>query len=242
MIRVAILSLFLLSSSIQAQIFFDLGLKGGYGGNLMLNSNVFDDSDLVHKFSSAYTVGGKLGLNFTMESAVTFELMYSGYTQNYNYKTLGDVGSDNTGLKELDYSSMDILVLYRKTGMGQYVEIGGEYSILNKATYSDANSEINSLDILNQTEKNRLKAVVGFGSNIMGGEMTLVSLGLRVKYDFTDFFQENLTGADTVYGKVYDSYKSTNPLTAMLILEINQGIGYFAQRSCPKRVKYFNYD
>lgn len=241
MIRVAILSLFLLGSSLQAQIFFDLGLKGGYGGNLMLNSNVFDDDDLTHKFSSAYTVGAKLGLNFTMESALAIEFMYSGYSQDFNYKTIDDIGSDNTGLRGLDYNSMDMLLLYRKTAMGQYVEIGGEYGIVGKATFNDENIS-NAVDIINQIEKNRLKAVVGFGSNIMGGEMTLISIGLRVKYDFTDFFQEAGSGADTVYGKVYDPYKSTNPLTALLILEINQGIGYFAQRSCPKRVKYFNYD
>lgn len=241
MIRVAILSLFLLSSSLQAQIFFDLGFKGGFGGNLLLNSNVFDDDDLVHKFSPAYTVGGKLGLNFTIESALAIELMYGGYSQDYNYKTPEDIGSNNSGLKTLDYNSMDILLLYRKTGMGQYVEIGGEYGIVNKATYTDADGGVNSVDLLNQFDKNRLKAVVGFGSNIMGGDMTLVSLGLRVKYDFNDLFNTE-QGADTVYGKVYEPYKNTSPLTALLILEINQGIGYFAKRSCPKRVKYFNYE
>ncbi len=206
----------------------------------MLNSNVFDDSELVHKFSSAYTVGGKLGLNFTVESALTFEALYSGFNQKYDFRTLDDIGSTNSGLRELDYNSIDFAILYRKTGRGQYVEIGGEYSILNNANFTDSVS-MNTVDIIDTVEKNRLRGVLGFGSNILGGNLTLVSLGLRIKYDITDFFQEQLNGADIVYGKVYDEYKSSNPISAMLVLEINQGIGYFAQRSCPKRVKYFDY-
>jgi len=240
MYKWTLLVFMLISSSLQSQIFFDLGLKGGFGGNLLINSNVFDDEDLTSKFSTAYTIGGKLGLNFTVDSGLALEAHYSGANMNYDYLVPDLAGGEDTRTRELTTNSVDLLVLYKKTGLGQYVEIGGQYSVMNKANLDDRNAGLESLDILPGLDKNRLSAVIGFGSNIAGGDMSLVSLGLRVKYDLNDLFANEDT--QLLYGQNYTDYQSTNPLTAFLVLEFNQGIGYASQRSCPKRVKYFNYD
>lgn len=174
--------------------------------------------------------------------------MYAGTEFKHGYDFITDGGGIDKHERSLKSSGIDFLALYRKNAAGQYLEFGGVYSIISEHTIADSNVAFdNSRDWV---DDNRIGAVLGFGSNIAGGGMSLLSLGLRLRYDFTDlwmtesdangFFNSNRDQANTT--PAYPEYKATSPASVMLILEYNLGLGHFAQRSCPKRVKYFNYD
>ena len=40
----------------------------------------------------------------------------------------------------------------------------------------------------------------------------------------------------------YENYKTTNPLIAQLVFELNWGLGYFAKTACGGRRHFFSFD
>ena len=76
--------LFIFSNSLFSQSWLEVGLKGGYGLDFLINKNISNDKTHTAKFAFGYTYGGKLGWNFNEEHAVTLDVLYSGFSQNYS--------------------------------------------------------------------------------------------------------------------------------------------------------------
>ena len=103
-------------STSSAQTWFDLGVKGSYGMTMMANTNIFDDRDVDHKITGGYGFGVSLGAHFGDHQGVLVEYMRSTGRQNFN-EELGTVQTNN-----YEWSTNDVLLLYRYTGFGAYFE------------------------------------------------------------------------------------------------------------------------
>jgi len=220
-------------------MWFDVGLKGGYGPTLLVNNNVFNDRTYDHKITTGYGFGGKVGIYFNEFNGVTFDAMYSRAKQGFSYETSQGGGELN---HDIEWNNLDLFLLYRMQQHGVYFEIGPAYSMVNKITQNDQGSpDVTDLtDFYNDTY---WSGVVGFGGYVANSGRFTLMLGLRASYAVTDFVNE--TGKAGNYPNPnrtleYESYKATHPLNVQLVLEANFGIGYFAKTCCSNRSTFFS--
>lgn len=230
-----LLGLFLSISVTQAQLWFDLGIKGGFTPGTSINTNIFNDENYTLKFAPGYQFGGKVGINFNPEHAIAIEgLMTTIQTKT----TVGE--ADATTLK-LNYLEIPILYRYNKEN-GGYSEIGPVIGLMQSAT-----GGINSVDVKDQFSKNTYGMMLGFGQYIGGGNLFGLNLGFRISYTFTDIINSDFQAAagNAVYTpsdlETLSSfeYKASNNLYAGIVMEFNFNLGYFVKGSgCHKNTRF----
>jgi hypothetical protein len=231
-----ILSLFITAHLAMAQGgWLEAGLKGGYGVNFLINSNYYSDHSFSPKLSFGYMFGGKIGINFNESHAITVDVTSSAFEQKYNYSRISD--SPRTvysgGVK---FNTLDFLLMYRKASDGGYIEIGPQYSMVSGVKMNDGGmSATPATDAASNMVKSYYAAAFGFGGYLVGTENFRVTIGFRATYGLTDIISS--VGKQNAFpvGYAYPSYKPTNPLTGMMILELNYDVGYFARSKCKKR-------
>ena len=229
-----VIVMLLLSINTYSQLFFDGGIKGMVGPNMLINENVFKDSDYEHLISVGYGFGGKLGFNFNESVQVVTEVLFSTFRQSFAITEDG-----NTWEKDIKINSIDIPFLFRHNkSNGSYVEIGPQYTILKKVSETRLNSS--ATDASPYFDKNYLAGVLGFGGYLMGWENFGISTGFRIIYSLAD-----IIGGETVpegfytYKAIsYPTDKGTNPLSFVFVLEFNYDLGYLAKSSCTGRRKF----
>lgn len=225
----AVLLVFIYSQSLYSQTWFDIGLKGGYGADFLVNTNFYNDGNFNPKLSYGYMYGGKLGINFNTEHAITLDVSSSAFNQTFNYtlKNINNTTSDNT--RSMGFDALNFLLMYKKTTNSSYLEIGPQYSIVTKTRFSDSNVPNANSDISSNLAKSYFSAVIGFGGHLVGTDNFGISLGLRVSYTFNDIISS--TGQQINFPSIttYPSYKPSNPLSAMLILSFDFDLGYMAK-------------
>ena len=98
------------------------------------------------------------------------------------------------------------------------------------------------LNAIEMGKKINATGVIGFGANVMGTDGAFSGiLGLRFEYGFTDAVSD--AGAETS-APIYDpavfteGLKSTNPIFAGVVFELNWGVGAFAVAKCGGRPKF----
>jgi hypothetical protein len=231
----AVLSLFLLSQAIHAQGWFEVGAKGGYGVNFLVNKNFYSDHYFSPKLSFGYMYGGKIGINFNDSHAITIDVTSSVFEQKYNYSLLNADSTRTIYARSMGFSTLDFILLYRKASDGGYIEIGPQYSMLSKAKWSDGANKLQNTDVSGNLVKSYYAAVFGFGGYLAGTENFRVTIGFRATYALNDIISS--TGKLNNFPSLtkYDTYKPSNPLTGQLILELNYDVGYFARSKCKKR-------
>ncbi len=222
-----------LSLSAKSQVWFEAGVKGAYGPTFLLDKNVFDSGNFKHKISTGHAIGGRLGVNFGYHAGLAVE--YVGATSKQDFNLSGDL---HTTYK---WKHNDILALFRYSGNGAYVEVGGKYSnmgdVTRETTPADAQVDGDVSDIF---EDSYTSGVLGFGSYIMGGDLLVVNLGLRLHYAFTDILKP---GKGDFYPAVSD-IDSPDPdaktlaTAAQLQLEVNYAFGRFSKEACHERRKF----
>jgi hypothetical protein len=228
----------LLTLSASAQKWIDLGLKGSWGPNILLNSNVFDDKDFNHRLSFGYDIGGKIGLNFGENHEVTFDVMSSNFNQKYDFNIFDSIsGSSPLYQKKFSMKTLDFLLMYRHNKDGRYFEIGPKYSMVKSATGSNEYIGHNDGVIKDNIVDSYVSAVLGFGSYLIGTDNFGITFGARFSYTFTDLISP--VGKEINYpsGTSYDSYKPSHPFTAMIVMEFNYDLGYIAKANCGERRK-----
>ena len=226
------------SFSTNAQLWFDIGAKGMFGGEVLLNSNYMNDGDVSFGFGTTYGYGGKLGMNFGYNIGIVGEYLFSNSKQSHSYNEGG-----TTFNNDLDWKNHDVLGLLRYSGSGAYVEAGIKFSMVKEINQNDENAPDFNVD--NIYEDLYKSAVLGFGGYIAGSSTLTVQLGVRVAYSFDDFITEDgqSTGAPFPgYSKRYDDYQSTNPLSIMGTLEVNYAIGYLGRKHCGDRIRLLNFE
>lgn len=230
-----VLGLFISVSVTQAQLWFDLGIKGGFTPGTSLNSNIFNDGNYTLKFAPGYQFGGKVGINFNPEHAVAIE----GLLTTIQTKT-AIKDADPTTLK-LNYLEIPILYRYNKEN-GGYSEIGPVIGMIQSAT-----GGTNSVDVKDQFSKNTYGLMLGFGQYIGGGNLFGLNLGFRISYTFTDIINSDYQSSfgNAVYQPTdvdsFDSfeYKASNNIYAGIVMEFNFNLGYFVKGSgCHKNTRF----
>lgn len=226
------------SLTLNAQLWFDIGAKGMFGGEVLLNSNYMNDGDISYGFGSTYAYGGKVGINFGYNLGIVGEYLFSNSQQSYSYNEGG-----NNFSNDIELMNHDILALIRYNGSGAFVEIGPKFSVVKEFDQKDEGfPDFNSNDVYQDLYKS---VVLGFGGYIAGSSTLTIQLGVRVAYSFDDIVQEDSqsTGAPFPgYSKQYDDYQSSNPLSIMGTLEVNYAIGYLGRKHCGDRLRLINFE
>ena len=220
-----------ISSSISAQLWFDLGLKGSYGTSFMLNSNIFDDDRVDHRFSPAYSYGASIGVHFDKRNGIVVEYLRSRSNQKFDDERV----NPTTELQQ-SWITDDIGLYFKHSGYGVYFEIGPKIGFVNDAFVTiDEGAE---QDMVPQVSETLYSGVLGFGTYLMGSESFTLQLGIRVQYQFNDLAADGEDGLPSYpVFEAYQDYTSTNPVHAQLMLEFNYVFGRFAKESCRDRWK-----
>jgi hypothetical protein len=134
-----------------------------------------------------------------------------------------------------DWSTNDVLILYRYTGYGAYFEVGPRISFVSDVmnTYHDQAA----MEVTELFEDKWISGVIGFGSYLAGSDVFSVQIGMRLYYQFGDMINEAGQAANLPAYIEYDTYKKTNAIAAQLHLEFNYAFGRFAKASCRDRWK-----
>lgn len=227
--------LLVVTNSVFSQGWLDVGLKGGYGLDFLINKNISDDESHEQKFSFGNVFGGKIGWNFNDDHAVNVDIMYSTFGIDYEYFTTSPIDSSKSFYtKKFNYSSLDFLFLYRNVKNTSYVELGPQFSLLKKASFTS-----DEFSISNETAKSNLvdsyfSAVLGVGGFIAGGENFRLTLGLRAIYTLNDIISDIGISNNYPSGNNYDSYVKSNPISFMAILELEFDVAFLATSNCKK--------
>ncbi|GEM_PF-570328 len=224
---------------IQAQPWFDVGVKGGIGTSFMYNSQIFDDQLIVHKFKPGYAFGAKLGFNFIQEHQLTFDVMKSSFKQGFTYRPEGWQGSADA-LREITVGGLDLLLMYRGNRNGTYFEIGPQWSTYSKVKYSDNGGDyISPLTPDQLVAKSNFGLALGFGGYILGTDNFGITTGLRFNYMFNDL--ASAEGRDANFPILQPTGKTniTNNIGIMFVMEMNFDFGYLVSPTCGERKKLF---
>ena len=227
----------------KGKAWFEAGLKGGGGLSLIVNKNVWDDKKAcAPSFSAAYSYGGRLAVNLSENHQVAFESMWGMRSQQYSF-LIDSVQYE----KSFKLSINDLALFYRFNGNnGGYVELGGQMTMISKATEKNSLGEF---DIKNNFQ-NYTSGCLGFGGNIVQSGSFTWTAGVRISYSFTDAIS-NDGGAnsdftyplnDPIVRKGYSTYKLTKPIAIQVLTEFNFDLGYFAKSNCKRgRVSFMTF-
>lgn len=220
---------------VQAQPWFDIGIKAGYGTSFMYNTQIFDAQKLTHKFMGGYTYGGKFGFNFSEEHQAALDVMQTTLRQGFIYYPEAGVES----LREFDIQSLDFLLMYRYNKKGTYFEFGPQLSQVSKVKYTDEGGDFISPDTPGQMiNKSLYSLALGFGGYIFGTDNFGVTAGFRINYSLNDIATESARGKN--FPMLYPADPDpTRNLGIMFILEANYDFGYLVSPSCGNRSKLF---
>lgn len=231
-----VLSFFICSQLMFAQGWLEAGLKGGYGVSFLINKNFYNDHNFSPKLSFGYMYGGKIGINFNETHAVTIDVTSSMLEQKYNYSTLNSDSTRTIYSGSVSFNTLDFLLMYRKASDGGYIEIGPQYSLISGVKVNDGGaSGTPAADPESNMIKSYYAAVFGFGGYLVGTENFRITIGFRAAYGLNDIISSTGKQNNFPVGFAYSGYKPTNPLTGMMVLEMNFDIGYFARSKCKKR-------
>jgi hypothetical protein len=230
-----ILASFFIFFNAQAQeMWFDAGLKGGWGPTFLYNQNLVNNANYSQQISTGYGLGAKFGFNFGYVHGISIDAIYS---QNKQYYRLKDGFSSVPDLT-VEWKTIDFYVLYKMYRAINYLEIGPKFSLMQLARNNGVESTPNYVE-------NYPSAVLGFGWYIMGRDAFNVIGGIRIEYGLSDIISP--AGKDAGYPaypvqtEAFDPYYASNPVIAQLVFEVNWGIGYFAKTACSGRRHFFKF-
>lgn len=231
----------------NAQVWVELGAKGGGGLSLLMNKNIFDDSSYNHQFSSGTGFGGHLGVNIGQSHGFVFDVMSHSMSQRFEYK----LGSSGIAFHEntINWKNLDLYLLYRYNNNRVYLELGPMLSLVRSVEQDDAGLALVEINIDDVYADKYYSAVFGFGGYLLGNETFSLNFGARIHYAMQDFVSEDGRISNSSSGikdfpapirdETYAEYKQTRPLFVELSLEFTFGIGEFAKESCSDRMHWF---
>ena len=206
--------IYLFASSLFGQTWIDVSFKGGVGPDLLINLNVLEDVDLVHKFSVGNTFAGKFGVNFGDIHSINFEVASTKFRQSFDFRA-----DDVLPGQEMSFNSIDYSFLYRKLSDGRYLEIGPTVSTTSEGSISSPN----------------FGGIFGFGRTIAGSDKIAINIGARFRYIATDLLNDSDGSESLYFSKAYAEYKISTPLSFMFMVEIDWAVGVFGRSNCYSR-------
>ena len=231
----ALLSCIFIFTAYHTQSWFDLGLKGGYGTSILMNNNIWDDSDYNHQISGAYSFGGKVGFNFNENHELTFDFMFNEFKQNFLYNQYDSISESSPLFKSsISYKSMSYIIMYRHNKDGRYSEIGTSIESILNVSREDEIDYFQGIE-RNDFIKSQANIVAGFGAYLMGSENFGITTGLRISYGLKDLISLSGQNKNLPTLKFYDTYNASHPLSIIFIIEANFDFAYIAKAQCSRR-------
>jgi hypothetical protein len=221
----------MMTSAATGQWWFDAGIKGSYGPTLLYDQNAFDSGRYKHKLTPGHSIGARLGFNAGYHAGLSLE--YASATSKQDFRFDNDL-FNTYKLKHNDFTGV-----FRYSGNGAYVEIGGKYS-----SFRDIEVEtVDVPDAVNVTEdfeKNYVSGIFGFGSYLAGDDLLSINIGIRLHWGFTELKNESGQESRQPWYNVppvenYDPDKKTSLAAGQLQLELNYAFGRFAKAACSDR-------
>lgn len=235
--QILTIALVALITPIFGQTFFDAGIKFGIGPTLMYNQNIFDDGVAYdHVLTSGTAIGGKLGVNFAGRHGVTVDYMSAKSKQDFDIPG---------GSHEYVWKHNDVLLMYRYSGNGAFVEIGPKFSFMNEVNTTLPGAA--ELDVTSNFVDNYKSVVFGFGSYLIGSDVLTLQAGVRLHWAFDDMISEQGRSFEPSYPATtrpqdYPTYEKTTATAAQFMLELNYAFGRFAKASCSQRWRLILFD
>jgi hypothetical protein len=221
----------------------DAGVKLGWGLTGMLNSNLFDDKNYEHHLTTGTSVGGKIGLFIGLYNGVTFDLMLSDNNQKFDFNDAQGVNRIHT----IEWKNLDLAVLYRMQKDGVYLEIGPQFSFVNKVNQTNPLDPLD--DVTKFYSKHYISGVFGIGGYLFNYENFTTMLGLRMGYGLTDMINDEGKKITPPYLNAYPTPTEVKPYSpaktsaawVQLNLEFNFALGFYGKSSCSKRATFFHF-
>ena len=235
--KIMMMMLFILTTlTTQAQwskhskFFIDFGPKIMVGPSLM-NSNVSFDTttNYKHKFNSyGLNYGVKLALNFGQHVSIVGEYIFANNTQNFEL--------DNGDTKQIKSRGYEIPLMIRHNNENfGYLEGGIVLGRTKSVTETQLDGVTDFTELYN-TKSTGL--VFGLGGYLFTMENFGISAGLRYRYDFVDFINQNNTISNNSVFALDPQVEKANNMSLMFVLEFNYDLGFTMARSaCGDRRK-----
>ncbi len=239
--RILLLTTAIFTFNTYAQLWFDIGAKGGYGTGFLINKTLNKDNRLSVTPGSNYFYGGKLGINFGEEHTISLDFSYNN--NSYSFLQTGLLGTSQSYKYTINYSAFTFAPLYKHTSDAQYLEIGPEFSFVKNASVSDMANPLSPNANGNAINPHLMGAVFGFGGYIIGNQKLSLSMGLRFHYYFTNLTSSSFSGTNYPLVNYPDitTHASTNPLAIQVLVEVNYSLAQLARASCGKRVALISF-
>ncbi|MCS6917335.1 MAG: outer membrane beta-barrel protein [Chitinophagales bacterium] len=171
---------------------FWIGAGGAYNGTWLLNDNVNDQGPNLNPAATGAPSLGIMALYMANEIfGVSLEGQLSRIDQRFNGT---DAGVDFEARTKTSWIDIPLLLFLRSKG-GFYMEIGPQFSLLNKVTETAETTPSSPLaytdkDFTDNFKSNQISGVFGLGGMFPITETISLKGGLRLQYGFTDVIVE----------------------------------------------------
>ncbi|MEX1191544.1 MAG: hypothetical protein WED10_14590 [Brumimicrobium sp.] len=220
-------------STLQSQTWFEIGIKGGPATSVLVNNNIFDDTQFDHSFLPSYFFGGKLGVNFGESNGVALHVGMTKVQQAFNNNYPGATFDR----RRFESNVLEIGLLYHRTKSAGYFEIGPRISLVQDGTIADDGGT--PQDFSEHLASPYYGLDLGFGSYFIGGEHLSLLAGFRFSYGFSPIASSERELAPVTAN--YDTEGGVHVLTAMLSFELNYSLGYLVRSSCGRRTAWISF-
>ena len=223
------LSLLLLTGTLSAQVWLEIGPKASFGLSGYYNSTLANSNDHDYSINLAYNYGAALGINVGDYHGLNIEALFGTYFQDLTYR-----GPDGPQRNSLEWEVLDLYALYRYyPKSGYYFELGPKLTRINEISQTLG---IDPIDIDGQYEEDYFSGVFGFGAFLSGSEVLVFKTGLRFEYGFSDLVSADGMAANfPAFYVGQGDVGSTNPFRVSFGIEISFGIGGIAKAACGNR-------
>ena len=236
---ITFIALFLSINSASSQkvlLWLDAGVKGSYGPNMLVNSDILNGFNYNPKINGSYSVGAKFGINFGEYYALTIDGMYSQFKQQFTYT---QDQSASAALNEYRWSNWDLYPLFRYNRTINYIELGPKISFLRDAKQANAGSSF--ADVTSDFNDTNISGVLGFGWYAAGDDAFTAIIGVRLGYQFAEFVSEEGLANNQIKLGLIEGNATTNPAFVHFVFELNWGLGYYAKTVCGGRARFFRF-
>ncbi len=225
--------------SLNAQkvlLWLDAGVKGSYGPNMMVNTDILNGTNYTPKLNGSYSAGAKFGLNFGEYYALTIDGMYSQFKEQFTYK---QDQSSSPVINEYRWSNIDLYPMFRYNRTINYVEFGPRIAYLQNMRQANATSSFT--DVTSDFNSTNISAVLGFGWYAAGDDAFTIIVGARLGYQIGEFVSDAGLANNQIKLGIVEGNASTNPAFVHLVFELNWGLGYYAKTVCGGRARFFRF-
>ena len=185
----------------------ELSAKGSYRSTWIFNDTLSKQgASQDYDAGWGYNYGLGTTFYFTKSIGVEIDALLGKFNGNYQ----GKVDSLGEYTSQVSLNTLDIPLLFKlrtKTGSG-YIEIGPQYSLIQKAYYemTGDSMSIASRDVSGKYSESNFSVMLGMGVNIDLSKRLDLTTGIRLEYGL-----DNIKGVDAVGDAFADFFKYEGP-------------------------------